>query len=479
MPVELSFNGEATEFAMTSSGASFTFYNDVLFNVASIVPLGGPAAGGTHVTVALGDGYEPLSPLADLGGYLHGPHCRFTHASGWQHTVTASLSAGGEALLCDSPAFTGRRTGPSRRHTLRMDGDLKVGYVGPEIDTSHPVYLEVTLTRHQYTRTNQTFRFYDERDWRLMSITPQGGPVSGGTVVVVGVSPSVRSLAGALCHFGDARPVPAIIELDGGGNVKLNVDGSLRVSCASPRAWRRQAKNDESIELTLSVDGGQDYLRGQPHALIFSYINVQPVAGLGTHWLTPSGGPAVGGTLVQVRGARLSNLGGLICKFHALAPPTPATWVDFHHVKCVSPKLHESHEPWVNESQVNSSLHVTINGALEDLSAYGTPFLFYCPAALRVASIYPRGGPVAGGALVSVRGAGFVDLDHGSGLKCRFGDHPLVPATLVSAQELTCLSPPLKLSGDSAETVIVRVTNNGDPYAATNDMVGFTYYVFD
>ena len=479
--MELSFNGETTPSAVTSSGASFTFYNDVLFNVASIVPLGGPAAGGTHVTVALGDGYEPLSPLADLGGYLHGPHCRFTHASGWQHTVAASLSAGGEALLCDSPAFNGPGTGPSRRHTLRMDGDLKVGYVGPELDTSHPVYLEVTLNRQQYTRTNQTFRFYDERDWRLMSITPQGGPVTGGTVVTVGVSPSVRSLADARCHFGDARPVPARVETDGGDNVMFNADGSMRVSCTSPRAWRRQAKNGDAVELTMSVNGGQDYLRGQPHALIFSYINVQPVVGLGTHWLTPSGGPAGGGTLVHVHGARLSNLGGLLCKFLPSEALTPATWVDFDHIKCLSPRLHDSLEPWVNETQVNSSLRVTTNGAVEDLSAYGAPFLFYHPEALRAASIYPRGGPVAGGTLVTVRGAGFVDLDHGSGLKCRFGDHALVPATLVSAQELTCLSPPRELTGDSAETVIVRVTNNGDNgnAAMTNDLVGFTYYIFD
>ena len=109
---------------------------------------------------------------------------------------------------------------------------------------------------------------------------------------------------------------------------------------------------------------------------------------------------------------------------------------------------------------------------------------------MRVSSIYPMGGPRAGGTTVTVRGTGFRDLDHGVGLYCSFGtDGPLVPATVApgsaedptSFGQLTCLSPPRELTGDSAETVIVRVTNNGDNgnAAMTNDLVGFTYYVFD
>ena len=269
--MELGFNGETTPSAVTSSGAAYTF-NDVLFNVASIVPLGGPAAGGTHVTVALGDGYEPLSPLADLGGYLHGPHCRFTHASGWKKTVAASLSAGGEALLCDSPAFSAPGTGPSRRHTLRMDADLKVGYVGPELDTSHPVYLEVTLNRQQYTQTNQTFTFYDERDacsiTRRASLSRVGR--SGGRV-------SQCPLAGwARCHFETRDPCPPRrARRRRQRQAQYRQEHTFSARRRAPGAVKR---NGDPVELTLSVGGSGITCEGS-HALIFSYIMCSPSSG--------------------------------------------------------------------------------------------------------------------------------------------------------------------------------------------------------
>ena len=48
-------------------------------------------------------------------------------------------------------------------------------------------------------------------------------------------------------------------------------------------------------------------------------------------------------------------------------------------------------------------------------------FHYYRTGDVRVSSIYPMGGPRAGGTTVTVRGTGFRDLDHGNGLYCSFG----------------------------------------------------------
>ena len=97
-----------------------------------------------------------------------------------------------------------------------------------------------------------------------------------------------------------------------------------------------------------------------------------------------------------------------------------------------------------------------------------------------------RGGPVAGGTNVTITGFAFADLDDGQGLGCQFGDAPVVPAVLTTSeraradgrQQLVCTSPPAPGGG---ETVVVRVTNNGQDFTSAEftTNVGFTYYRYE
>ena len=177
-----------------------------------------------------------------------------------------------------------------------------------------------------------------------------------------------------------------------------------------------------------------------------------------------------------LRGARLSNMGGLLCNFAPSPHWMPASWVGFEHLQCLSPRLElpATHSPEVNGSLIPHGVRVTVNGATEDVALGGPGFLYYVDDELRVERIYPRGGPVDGGTLVTVTGSGFAELDHGSGLACQFGDEPLAPATLSSSSRLTCHSPP-----HAGATVVVRITNNGDREQTSRELVGFTYYRVD
>ena len=329
--------------------------------MAALAPLGGPAAGGTRVAVTVGDGYETLSPLTDLGGSRHGLYCHFADSNGWQARVAGSSSAGGDAVVCDSPAyatgglphgvsvdreFTGglystesppqttlHAAGLSGRDSWRLTGELPLEShrgldswkIVPEprrqrceLD-SCLVTVEVTLNGQDYTNSSSEFRFYDARVWRVRSMHPHGGPVAGGTTVTVHAAAGVRPVGALRCLFGGARPVPATAVSASDGS------GGLSFRCDSPRARLRQA-HGEAVELMLSVNDGQQYLRGD--SAMFTYFPVAPVNGLSVTGIRPLGGPSAGGTLVHLRGARLANLGGQVSD-HAYPLPALITTLTY------------------------------------------------------------------------------------------------------------------------------------------------------
>ena len=96
----------------------------------------------------------------------------------------------------------------------------------------------------------------------------------------------VRPVGTARCLFGGARPVPAtaVSAADGSGGPTFR--------CDAPRAWLRQA-HGEAVELMLSVNDGQQYLRGD--SMMFTYFPVAPVNGLSVTRIRPLGGPSAGG----------------------------------------------------------------------------------------------------------------------------------------------------------------------------------------
>jgi hypothetical protein len=216
-------------------------------------------------------------------------------------------------------------------------------------------------------------------------------------------------------------------------------------------------------------------------------MDVSPT-GLSVGRLDPPGGPERGGTLVRLSGTGFLDVGGLLCKF-AHEPAVEASWIDSEHVRCYSPPRTAN---VTSDAYDARAVELTVNGDVNATTASATSFAYYAQPALAVSRIYPRGGPRAGGTAVTVWGAGFMELGHGShadvpkfaGLHCRFGDLDLVPATLSShggggPRQLTCHSPALPQT-DLCETLTVRVTNNADNPpggdALTNDDVGYSYF---
>ena len=489
--LEVTLNGQTC--AASTSMIAFRYYNASALSIARIYPLGGPIQGGTRIHVYLID--DRL--LVDLGGTAHGPACRFAYTERSATTyvieehvtlVRANLTdcagsrtcgGGHGSLTCVVPPYTSSTT----------------------VDGAADVSVEVTINGQHYTSSGLSIRQYDPSAWRVLSLAPRGGPLSGNTSVVLR-SELLQPLGDVRCRFGDAYNEEVHASLDEAASV---------VSCVSPPHWQQGAlygTQEVEVELTLN---GQDYLSaGMQGAFTYYDVDRPPertapdagayAGGTSARWrhhgrsvrhLTPNGGPSAGGTLVTVRGTGFVNFGGVLCLFEGEAPVN-ATLVNEEELRCRSPPMTPA------TAFETRALEVTLNGQRRARTSSGVPFTYFDSASnVRVSSIYPRGGRSVGGTLVTVLGRGFRDLDHGRGLKCAFGEAPLVHARLVgdSDTRLTCQSPPatdaaaVGVCTDQMTVVPLRITLNGNnsiappesnvdstSWALTQDDVTFSYH---
>jgi len=138
----------------------------------------------------------------------------------------------------------------------------------------------------------------------------------------------------------------------------------------------------------------------------------------------PRGGPVAGGTRVRFVG---TNFGGhrMRCRFGWYE--VDATYIDINHVMCNSPHVRQPHSAEVQVARCgaratppssprplvpsDSSPHcVQIAADGETYTTYELMFTFYLTAGM-VSSVWPLGGPTAGGTHITVRGAGFNNFD--------------------------------------------------------------------
>jgi hypothetical protein len=72
--------------------------------------------------------------------------------------------------------------------------------------------LDVTLNgqNNSYTTSHVNFTYYGQSTLTVLSIYPEAGPKTGGTVVTF-TGTGFRDIGGVLCQFGDQPPVTAVI----------------------------------------------------------------------------------------------------------------------------------------------------------------------------------------------------------------------------------------------------------------------------
>ena len=283
IPVDITVNGNPAE--RTNSGVKFRYYREdrhVLPKLHGVQPFGGPAAGGTVVTIH----GSLLLTLVEIGG----PVCRFD--SGVDNTTTVPATIRGtndntQIVLCVSPML--------RTELKRRDVPLNVAQNGQD-----------------YVRRPLRFQYYAIDKLVLEQIHPSGGPTAGGTLVHINGKHIGVSRGGIECQFGPIWVGATSID-----------EHSLR--CVSPALERDANSTFATLAVRLTVNG--EYDARTPSSLGFTYF--EPTPALTVSSIYPESGYFAGGTWVTVTGRGFRDLGGVYCRFgasapvRAIAPPLP------------------------------------------------------------------------------------------------------------------------------------------------------------
>ena len=324
-----------------------------------------------------------------------------------------------------------------------------------------------------------------------------GAPRRGGTRITV-VGDGFRPDETYACRFGGLQDAPAEVQqrtlgapeafvaamsgAPAGTGAEAGVGSAL--SCVVPPLLdaafvyaggalaAASPSTEVAVEVVLDPARGGDGSLAVRYELATGRRAQAPGAGMrlrvyldeGVDHLAPSMGPSGGGTEVTVHGANFLDSPNLACKFGDQSEASPAMFVSAQRIRCLAPAAPPG-GPGL------AAVVAVSNNGVDFWATKGLAFR-YLPAP-EVLALEPASGPVGGGTLVTVTGAGFVREAPAPG--CLFGaGTELVPARVLSGSTLLCLAPP-SLSRTSEAVVKVAVTMNGQDLSAPAGGATFEY----
>ena len=254
----------------------------------------------------------------------------------------------------------------------------------------------------------------------VLSLTPASGPMAGGTTVTLsglGFTGATKVLFGAVA------------------GTKVTVASDTALTVVSPAS-----KTAGPVDVTVTTAGGTSPV-WQGDA--FTYQTPAPTVTS----LSPSSGPAAGGTVVTVTGTNFTA--GATVSFGTAAAAS-VTVISATQIKATSPPG-------------TGSVHVSVTTS-QGTSATTAADLFTYVAAPTVTGINPRFGSITGGTSVAITGTGFQ-----AGATVSIGGMPATGVTVVNATTLTAVT-----AAHASPGAVDVVVTNPDGQAGTLSG-GFTY----
>ena len=239
-----------------------------------------------------------------------------------------------------------------------------------------------------------------------MRLSPNAGSLNGGTVVTYTSEQGI--LTGPLwCEFHDPRGVVSV--------VIATIQSTMAATCKSPAVsfpMRTMA--------CLRVYGACDTQ--------FSFDYFEPAQVI---HLSPTHGPAVGGSAVILMGNRFTEQTASACAFgNAISP---ARLLSDSRLECISPQAEEN------------AFLVAVDVIDRNGESAGKSMAFtYVPEG-KPQNIHPSNGPTWGGTTVVITFNGILFDNRGTqAIECAFGMQHVVrvPASIWSAQTIACTAPP-------------------------------------
>ena len=258
--------------------------------------------------------------------------------------------------------------------------------------------------------------------------------------------------------------------------------GPNEARCKAPTVdiwppWQRR----QLLELTINGDAAAKTADNHTFA-IFGQPGFEVVISS----VRPQGAPTAGGTLVELRGTGLFELGDARVRFGEFGSVQALNCsADGQSMLVLSPPVARpkllSHKVWLAPAPNGGAFRVS-----------RVRFTFFNAGGSAVSRVVPQGGPVTGGTRVTLHGVGFLSLpaatrswgaaaeSWGRGTSCLFGAVS-VPATVRSTgnknnvSDLALCDAP---SGSAAAMVALELSLNGeiDELRRTSDGVEYHFY---
>jgi len=295
-------------------------------------------------------------------------------------------TSGGTTVTVTGTGFAGATTvrfGSKAATSFSVNSSTQITAVSPSSSVTGPVNL--TVTTSQGTSSQQvTFTYVVVSAPFLSALTPDKGPISGGTTVTL----TGTNLSGATA-----------VRFDGIAASSFTVNSATQITAVSPPHAAGGAP------VTVTTAGGTS------NPLAFAYYAAPSVTGV-----TPTQGPVSGGTTVTVTGNDL--LGATAVRFDGIAASS-FTVDSATQITAVSPP-HAAGEAEVT---------VTTPGGTSNPGSY---VYLTIPTLL---SLTPAQGPTHGGTVITLTGTGLAGTTD-----VRFGFTP-TSFTVVSPTQITAVAP--------------------------------------
>ena len=313
-----------------------------------------------------------------------------------------------------------------------------------------PVYVEIgakdsTPGNDQkydmYSYTTSFTEFYYYKQPIIRNIYPHGGPIEGGTEIVV---------EGADFQFFPEYGVIPYWQI-GDRIVKGKFESTVRIICPSPPG----VDIDRKIPILVSLNG-QNFIETGKY---FHYYKNSEIKGI-----SPTSGPNTGGTSIKLTGEHFSDLSSsdeFLCRFKPLNGDIPPKYVHANYLD-KNTILWSSPGGFGNVDAV--TVDVSFNGI--DYTNNKNEFRYY-----NIITAAPRSGPADGvGQSIKIYGQGFKDDGN---IKWRLDNVESKPNN-VNWNEISWPVVPAKQGKDYFGNVPFEVSINGEDWQMFTG--GFQYY---
>ena len=388
--VQVAADGET----YTTEALMFSFYLTAGM-VSSVWPLGGPTAGGTHLTVR-GAGFNNFDGLAIVLG--SGPPLRTWLLSSTAVVATSSNASsawlspssvspvGGTPIILPFGGDGGMGPLMSDGRVTRPVGGFSDGGMGPAAPGGETVRVTLNgdLRQGEQLHGGAQFRYYDPKLLAVSEVFPLGAHHNGGEVVTLHGS-GFLALGAPRCAFGNVR--------------------TARGATQPRRKWE-------------GGDEGGD--------LVGDEVGDVPREKWG--WFPRDPGvvdPSLPEPLHMDDLLHVAALCGEDARYCKASPELlmPATILGPNEARCKAPSV----DIWPAAPQL---LELTLNGDAAAKTADNHTFAIFGQPGFEVviSSVRPQGAPTAGGTLVELRGTGDIAPHNAAALRLSGGLPARVPA---------------------------------------------------